>query len=380
VSAQPRIIVEGGVVATGDGRALEDATVVVEGDRVAEVREDGTRPSPSPSDWRLDADGRLVTPGLVDAWRRLPARAEAAAAQLVEALQCGAVGSVVSVAPEAAEAVHRFATRLGTRLILGVALSPERPGVGLEAFRRLEPHPGRVLPALSLGRAALLEEAVLDEVLAEIDGSGTPLLVEAAASDAELQRVWHRHRCRPVERLRRLGVLSERTVVGHGSLVDADEIDTLAKTGAWLSICPRTANRRGFLAPVARLRDRGVRVALGTGDAGPDPWVEIDALEARWTDGTTETRRRIADLATGGRALLDHLLGATTGTLAVGSAADLVVHRYRPASPVDGWAWPQVAGRVRGADWVVVGGRVLVRDGRLLGVDPAAVAAEARRS
>ncbi len=53
------------------GGAPAPATVVVEAGRVAAVSPAGRPVPPSPGDWDIDADGRLVVPGAVDAHAHL---------------------------------------------------------------------------------------------------------------------------------------------------------------------------------------------------------------------------------------------------------------------------------------------------------------------
>ncbi len=57
------IAIVGGTVHTGDGTVLEEATVLVEGEKIVSV---GTGPAPAGATV-VDAKGKVVTPGLVDA-------------------------------------------------------------------------------------------------------------------------------------------------------------------------------------------------------------------------------------------------------------------------------------------------------------------------
>jgi len=61
-----RLTIVGGTVIDGTGRSpLEDATVVIEGDRIIEVGRAATTPVP-PGTTMIDGRGKFVTPGLVD--------------------------------------------------------------------------------------------------------------------------------------------------------------------------------------------------------------------------------------------------------------------------------------------------------------------------
>ena len=62
-----RLVIRNGVLPhVGAG-----ATIVVEGRRIAEIAPPGRPVTPHPGDWEVDADGRLVVPGAIDAHAHL---------------------------------------------------------------------------------------------------------------------------------------------------------------------------------------------------------------------------------------------------------------------------------------------------------------------
>ncbi|WP_242371082.1 amidohydrolase family protein, partial [Anaeromyxobacter sp. SG26] len=62
-----RIVIRNGIVPP----AGAGATVVVEGRRIVLVAPPGRRVEGRPGDWDVDADGRLVVPGMIDAHTHL---------------------------------------------------------------------------------------------------------------------------------------------------------------------------------------------------------------------------------------------------------------------------------------------------------------------
>lgn len=62
-----RVLIRGGLVVDGESTAPARADVLIEGDRVAAVAADITLEDARPADTVIDADGRLVVPGFVDA-------------------------------------------------------------------------------------------------------------------------------------------------------------------------------------------------------------------------------------------------------------------------------------------------------------------------
>ena len=76
------------------------------------------------------------------------------------------------------------------------------------------------------------------------------------------------HGVRPIERLRRLGLLGPGLIAVHAMHLTGDEIALLAKHGASVAHCPSSNLKlaSGF-APVAEMLAAGVNVALGTDGA-----------------------------------------------------------------------------------------------------------------
>ena len=107
-----------------------------------------------------------------------------------------------------------------------------------------------------LRRAFLLEE--LD----------VPIHTHLHETDGEIAQGLAQHGMRPLERLRRLGVVGPRLVAVHAVHLDDVEIEILAREGASVAHCPSSNLKlaSGF-APVAKLRAKGVNVGLGTDGA-----------------------------------------------------------------------------------------------------------------
>ena len=130
-----------------------------------------------------------------------------------------------------------------------------------------------------------------------------------------------RHRCSPVEYLRRLGLLNAGTLCIHCVQVDQRDVAILEAAGAAVAHCPRSNRAHGHgSAPLGAFRTAGLRVGLGTdsvvsaGDV--DLWAEAAAAGL---DGADALQALTLD---GARALgwERHI-----GSLEVGKAADLAV-------------------------------------------------------
>ena len=129
------------------------------------------------------------------------------------------------------------------------------------------------------------------------------------------------------------------------------------------------------VAPVAALRDAGVAVGLGTSGGGSNDAGHLLAdarlaMQVAPLVGRPLAAREVLELATAGSAT--GLGRPELGHLRPGAAADLCVWDVSGvadagvADPVAGLLWAAPGRRPR---HVVVGGRVVVRDGRLVAAD-----------
>ncbi len=192
-----------------------------------------------------------------------------------------AVGEFHYVGFEEAEAALAAADEAGIELVL---LYVAYARGGLERFRRpsvaaylgelerlraggrvgLAPHSVRACPPdwlVELGRYAQREELVLH--------------VHADEQPREVAECIAEHGVRPIELLARTGCLGPRTTVVHATHADERELDLLAEAGARICVCPTTeANLGDGFLPVARIRDRGIELCIGS-----DSNVRIDPLE-----------------------------------------------------------------------------------------------------
>ncbi len=189
-----------------------------------------------------------------------------------------------------------------------------------------------------------------------------------------------------IERLHRLGVLSEITSVMHGIWLDDRDIARLAAAGATVVHNPASNLRLGSgLAPLRRLVDAGVNVALGCdGTSSNDGQSILEAMKlAAMIHSLSEpdyrrwiTPREVFRMATIGGAR-SALLGDAIGSIEAGKRADLVLLDRRAAAfaplndPVNQLVYAESARAVR---TVLVDGRIVVEEGRATTADEAKAA------
>ena len=140
------------------------------------------------------------------------------------------------------------------------------------------------------------------------------------------------HGLTPLARLKRLGLLGPGFIGVHCVHLADDDLELLAATGCSVAHCP-TSNLKlaSGIAPVARMRQLGINVGLGTDGAASNNRLDmfgemrLAALLAKGTSGdaTTLPAREALRMATldGATALG---LGDEIGSITPGKAADLV--------------------------------------------------------
>jgi cytosine/adenosine deaminase-related metal-dependent hydrolase len=193
-----------------------------------------------------------------------------------------------------------------------------------------------------------------------------------------------------VAQLDELGLLTERLSCAHCIWMDEDGLRRMAAAGAVAVHNPESNLKFGSgLAPLRDMKRLEVAVALGTdGISQNDNLILHDAMHLaailhRSGDRDRTHWIRAADalrMATlgGARAMLQR---GRFGAVEVGMQADLVLYRQTAAwwQPMNDPVQQMVHGENGSSvDLVMVGGRVLVRDGRVVAYDADAIAAETR--
>lgn len=412
----------------------ESGWLLVDGATIAAV---GSGPEPQ-SATRVDLQGAVVTPGLVNThhhlyqtltraraqqadlftwlrelypvWSKIDAEAEYAAARtgLAElALSgCTTVFDHHYVFPRGREglieAEVQAAREIGVRIVasrgsmdLGVSdggLPPDELVEELDAVlaetERLagllhEPGPGaRVQLAVAPCSPFSVTGRLMEESAALARRLGLPLHTHLAETLEEEAYCVELYGCRPVEYLDRLGWLADDVWCAHCVHLSERDIAQFARTGTGVAHCPTSNLRLGAgVAPVRDMLAAGVRVGLGVDGSASnergDLFLEVKQalLVARGRDGGAAlTAREAIRLATRGGAAV--LRRDDIGSLEAGKCADVAV--WRTDGLELGGADDPVAGMVfagpHRADLLIVDGQAVVRDGQLVNADETEIA------
>ncbi|HET7402406.1 MAG TPA: TRZ/ATZ family hydrolase [Usitatibacter sp.] len=149
-----------------------------------------------------------------------------------------------------------YATDAADYLQKGLATRDAYLGESLLSFT-LAPHAPYTVGDEMLRRMGVLAE--------ELD---IPIHTHAHETPGEIAESVSRYGVRPLERLRRLGVLGPHLIAVHSVHLEEPEIDVMAREGVCVAHCPSSNLKLASgIAPVAQMRARGVRVGIGTDGA-----------------------------------------------------------------------------------------------------------------
>ena len=428
-----RLVFKDCALVRADGRAREGMAVVVEEGRIRRVALDAEVPA-LPGDWAVACRGRVLAPGRVDCHAHLvgrqllprtgelllrgPASLLEAYARLeaaltpseVEALTAHALaqglleGLTLRVehlrAPMdtagALEAQARAARALGSRVLLAPAphlLDGESGALGqLEtaaAFAAQERASSLVRGALGFHASSTSPDTLLRRVGRLREEAGLPVVFHLAESEEDMASTFTRHGWRGVPRLDAFGLLGRGAVAAGARAVDRSECELLARSGTLVACSPATAQleepNRGV--HLESLVAHQVLMGLGSGMGGSlreeAEVAHVELMMAARAGRLLDPDGVLSTLLVGGPAELCSLLfGAPSGAVEEGALADLVLYDALVPQPEEGMggAWRvRELGRAHVA-WTVVEGRVVVREGQLLGGDALELAHEAARA
>jgi 5-methylthioadenosine/S-adenosylhomocysteine deaminase len=229
-----------------------------------------------------------------------------------------------------------------------------------------------------------VSDRTFEQVLTLAAQLDLPIHIHLQETRSEIEESMVRHGVRPVERLRRLGLLGPNLIAVHAVHMSSLEISQLVEHGCSVIHCP-TSNLKlaSGIAPVAEMLAAGLRVGLGTDGAASNNRLDIQremrqaALLAKVASGdaTAVDAHHALRMATlDGAAALG--LEGRIGSLVPGKWADLCSIRldnwldqpcYDPASHI-----VHVVGRDRvGNVWVA--GKLRICEGEPVGITPGAL-------
>jgi 5-methylthioadenosine/S-adenosylhomocysteine deaminase len=399
-----------------NARVIEDGAVAVRGGRIVAVGQSASVDATYVADAEIDARGKAVIPGLINGHTHVPMtlfRGLADDLDLNEWL-------TKYIFPAEAKNVTEDFVRVGTRLALAemirggtttfcdmyyfenaVAEETAKAGVrgvlgetvidfpvpdnktyaeGLaytERFiKRWQGH-RLVTPAVAPHAPYTVSEEHLRAAHALANRTNAPLIIHVAETRKEVEDITKAKGVRPIDYLARIGFLNQRTIAAHVVHITDEEIAILKRYGVGVVHNPQSNMKLASgVAPVPQMLAADLAIGLGTDGAASNNdlnlWEEIDTVAKLHKVFSGNPRaipaRAAFEMATarGARAL--HMEGEI-GSLETGKRADLVIvdmDRLHQTPRYDIYSQLVYATKAADVRTVIIEGRVVMRDGRLL--------------
>jgi 5-methylthioadenosine/S-adenosylhomocysteine deaminase len=429
------LLLSGGVVVTMDaaGTVYPDGAVVLRGREIVAVGPADELAGRYTAAERIDCAGCAIIPGLINGHAHVPMsllRGLVADQQLdvwlfgymfpVESRFVSPefvhTGSLLSCAEMIAggtttfvdmyyfeEEVARAADQAGMRAICSQTVmrlpTPDAASFdeGLERARRFieawHTHE-RITPTIAPHAPYTCTDAIYREAAALCREFGVPLNTHLSETAREVEESRAERDATPIAYAARVGAFDVPCIAAHCVHATEDDLRLMRERGVGVVPCPSSNLKLASgVAPYRRLLEVGVRTGLGTdGPASNDDQdmfteVHLAALLPKGVSGdpTAVPAREALALATsrGAQAIhMEHLIGS----LEPGKRADIAVvelgnlhstprYHYAPDAIYSHLVYSARAGDVRD---VLVDGRLLLRERRLLTIDAPAVIASAQ--
>ncbi|HIP99929.1 TPA: putative aminohydrolase SsnA [Candidatus Bipolaricaulota bacterium] len=430
------LVIERARLADPYGTYYERGYVIVRGDRIEAV---GAGPAPEPPGAEvIDAEGRLLTPGLVNAHGHLystlargmplPGFAPRSFREILEGLWwkldraltpddvhiSALVGGIWHLrrgvtaifdhhaSPAAIEGSlslikRAVADELGMRCDLCYEVTDrggeEERDLGIEEnvrFAREDTEPGRAAAHFGLHASFTLSDESLAKAAEAADSLGLPFHIHLAEGKEDVVDSLQKYGLRVTERLEKFGILREGTLLIHGIHLAQAELELLSGRPASVIHNPRSnMNNAVGAAQVEKMLDKGIQVGLGTDGFGCDMIGELlsASLLAHHASGspTALGGDKLLALVRHNYALAERFFGVPMGRLAEGYAADLVLWAYRPPTPLsqDNLLYHLMFANISEGlcpHTVIGAGRVLLSQGAVQVVDEQEILAKAREA
>jgi putative selenium metabolism protein SsnA len=228
-----------------------------------------------------------------------------------------------------------------------------------------------------------LGEESLAQCVALCQHLNTGLHIHVAEDPVDERLTREQWGCGLIERFQRHGVLDlSHSIFAHGTHLNSTDIETVNAKAESVTLAhnPSSNMNNGVgYTPVAEYRQRPM---LGTDGIGADLWREARTAQFKSHDAHRPLPLCAAlEMLAQSARFASEALGCRLGVLAEGAAADLVLTRYRPATPLSA---DNLAGHLifaMGPEYVasvMVDGSWRMREGELVGCDEAAIRSAAQ--
>jgi len=424
------LLVLGGTIVTMDSarQVIDDGGIAVRAGRIVAIGSRAQIEARYTSRQRVNATGKLITPGLINGHTHIPMvlfRGLADDLDLQEWL-------TKYIFPAEAKNVTEDFVRVGARLGLAemirggtttycdmyyfedaIAEETSKAGVrgvlgetvidfpvadnktNAEAMTYVEKFVSRwkgndlIVPAIAPHAPYTVSEDHLKAVRAFSDRTGAAIVTHVSETKRELDDSIKAKGASPVAYLERIGFLSERVIAAHMVWPQGSDIEILKKRRVGVVHNPQSNMKLASgVAPVPKMMEEGVLLGLGTDGAASNNdlnmWEEMDTVAKLHKvfsgDPKVISAQQAFELATirGAQAL--HL-EKEIGSLEVGKRADLLLIERDSLNQIplyNIYSDLVYATKASDVEGVIINGRVVMQNRRLLTLDEVSIKRDAR--
>jgi 5-methylthioadenosine/S-adenosylhomocysteine deaminase len=297
------------------------------------------------------------------------------------------------------DAIAEETKKAGVRGVLGQtviqfpvadAKTPQDAMELTERFIKRWQNDALITPAAAPHAPYTLTTDHLKSILEQSNRLNSTVVIHVAETKKERDDILTQYGKTPVEYLDSIGFLNERTIAAHSVWLTDNEIAIYKRRGVGSAHCPQSNMK--LASGTARIRQMlAADVAVGIGTDGPasnndlDMWDEMDTVAKLHKLNTGDPKAVPAEAAfematiRGARALK---LDKVTGSLEAGKAADIVIldldapHQLPMYNIYSHLVYTTKASDVR---TVLIAGRVVMQDRRLMTLNENAIKIDARR-
>lgn len=423
------LLIVGGTIVTMDSarRVLEDGGIAIKDGRILAIGQRVDLERQYSATQTINAAGKLITPGLINGHTHIPMVLFRGLADDMDLQEWLTKYIFPAEAKNVTEEFVRTGTRLGlAEMIRGgtttycdmyyfedaIAEETEKAGVravlgetvidfpvadnknNVEAMAYVERFVKHwqgnnlIVPAIAPHAPYTVSEEHLKAVRAFSDRTGAPIVTHISETKFELDESIKNKGASPVAYLDRIGFLNDRVIAAHMVWPQGDDIATLKRRGVGVVHNPQSNMKLASgVAPVPKMMSAGVFVGLGTDGAASNNdlnmWEEMDTVAKLHKvfsgDPKIITAQEAFELATirGAQAL--HM-EKEIGSLEKGKRADILIIERDSLNQIplyNIYSDLVYATKANDVETVVINGRIVMRERRLLTLNETAIKASA---
>ena len=246
-----------------------------------------------------------------------------------------------------------------------------------------------IIPAIAPHAPYTVSADHLKAVRAFSDRTGAPIVTHISETKREVDDSLKEKGATPVKYLEELGFFNDRVIAAHMVWPTADELEILKRRRVGIVHNPQSNMKLASgVSPVPRMLNEGIMVGLGTDGAASNNdvnmWEEMDTVaklhKAFSGDPKVISAQQAFEMATIGGAAALHL-EKEIGSLEVGKRADVVIVQRDSLNQIplsNIFSDLVYATKASDVETVIINGRVVMRNRRLLTLNEAVIKRSAR--